>query len=62
MRKLRRFQTALDIRGNTGSAFSVKQPDPEVFVKTESVGKFFLESFGDALGHGGIKRRSVSPW
>src|SRR5260370_28133536 len=60
MGNVRRFQPALNIRFSNCSAVAIKQPDSEVFVETQSAGQFFLEVFGNTLGHGGIKRRSVS--
>src|SRR5260370_14420347 len=55
-----RFQRALAIQRSNGSAVTIEQADSEVFVETKPVGQFFLQSFANALGHGGIKRRSAS--
>src|SRR5260370_41461495 len=60
MGNVRRFQPALNIRFSNCSAVAIKQPDSEVFVETQSAGQFFLETFGNVRGHGGIKRRCVS--
>src|SRR5260370_17505140 len=59
MGNVRRFQAGLHIRFSNCSAVAIKQPDSEVFVETQSAGQFFLKGFGNTLGHGGIKRRSV---
>src|ERR1700694_769805 len=56
----RRFQPALAIRRITVPAVPIEQPDSEVFVETQPAEQFFLKRFGNALGHGGIKRRSAS--
>src|SRR5580692_4476719 len=40
----------------------IELADFDVFVETEAVRDFFLEEFRNALGHGGIKRGSVSQW
>src|SRR4029077_5913854 len=55
-----RFYLRFAARRGNGSAGVIEQADSEVFVEAQPAGKFFLERFGNALGHGGIKRRSAS--
>src|SRR5260370_28583203 len=59
MGNVRRFQPALNTRFSNCSAVAIKHTDSEVFVETQSAGQFFLKGFGNTIGHGGIKRRSV---
>src|SRR2546430_10228867 len=54
------FQLRLAIRYRDGAAVTIEELDSEIVVESQPVGQFFLESFGDALGHGGINRRSAS--
>src|SRR5436190_174921 len=55
-----RLQLRLAIRYGSGAAVAIEELDSEVVVEIQPVGQFFLESFGNALGHDGIKRRSAS--
>src|SRR6266581_8512646 len=49
----RRFQQWFAIGVGNGAAVPVEQADSQVFVETEPVGYFFLESLGNTFSHGG---------
>src|SRR2546429_7954917 len=54
------FQLRLAMPYGSGAAVAIEELSSEVIVEIQPVGQFFLESFGDALGHDGINRRSAS--